>query len=133
MRLLRPVLLIAVPLVAITGALLWWLWGGRYISTENAYVKADIVHISTEVPGRITEVAIKDHATVKIGDLLLKLDPEPYKMALDKAEAELDQTRAGVAALRAGYAESMAELKEAEDKLLFYKAQRARQKQLVDK
>ncbi len=133
MRILRPILLIAVPLVAVAGALLWWLWGGRYIATENAYVKADIVHISSEVPGRVIEVGIKDHATVKKGDLLLKIDPEPYKMALDKSEAELDQVRARVAALRAEYAESMAELKEAEDKLSFYNAQRDRQQRLVDK
>jgi membrane fusion protein (multidrug efflux system) len=133
MRILRPILLIAVPLVAIAGALLWWLWGGRYISTENAYVKADIVHVSSEVAGRVVEVGIKDHATVKKGDLLIKIDPEPYKMALDKAEAELDQVRSRVEALRAEYAESVAELKEAQDRLQFYDAQKARQQRLADK
>lgn len=133
MRILRPILLIAVPLVAIAGALLWWLWGGRYISTENAYVKADIVHVSSEVAGRIVEVGIRDHATIKKGDLLLRIDPEPYKMSLDKAEAELDQVRARVAALRAEYAEAKAEMTESQDRLQFYNAQRARQQQLVDK
>jgi membrane fusion protein (multidrug efflux system) len=133
MRLLRPFLLIAVPMVAIAGALLWYLWGGRYVGTENAYVKADIVHVSAEVSGRIVEVAVKDHGEVKPGDLLLKIDPEPYKLALDKAEAELDQTRARVAALRAEYREAMAEQKESEDKVQFYDAQRDRQKQLADK
>jgi membrane fusion protein (multidrug efflux system) len=133
MRILRPILLVAVPALAVAGAFLWWLWGGRYISTENAYVKADVVHVSSEVAGRVVEVAIKDHALVKPGDLLLKIDPEPYKMALDKAEAELDQTKARVEALRAEYQESMAELKEAEDRVQFYDAQRARQQRLVDK
>jgi membrane fusion protein (multidrug efflux system) len=133
MRLLRPFLLIAVPVVAIAGALLWYLWGGRYVGTENAYVKADIVHISAEVSGRVVEVGIEDHAHVKAGDLLLKIDPEPYRLALDQAEAELDQTRARVAALRAEYREAMAEQKEAEDKVQFYDAQRNRQKRLADK
>lgn len=133
MRLLRPFLLIAVPVVAVAGALLWYLWGGRYIGTENAYVKADIVHVSAEVSGRVIEVGLQDHAQVKAGDLLLKIDPEPYKLALDKAEAELDQTRARVAALRAEYREAMAEQKEAEDKVQFYDAQRDRQKRLADK
>ncbi|MGE0767530.1 MAG: HlyD family secretion protein [Hyphomicrobiaceae bacterium] len=133
MRLLRPFLLIAVPVIAVAGALLWYLWGGRYIGTENAYVKADIVHISAEVPGRVVEVAVEDHAQVKAGDLLIKIDPEPYRLALDKAEAELDQTRARVAALRAEYRESIAEQKEAEDKVQFYEAQRNRQQRLVDK
>ncbi|MEZ5818818.1 MAG: HlyD family secretion protein [Hyphomicrobiaceae bacterium] len=133
MRLLRPFLLIAVPVAAVAGALLWYLWGGRYVGTENAYVKADIVHVSAEVAGRVVEVGIRDHAQVKPGDLLLKIDPEPYKLALDKAEAELDQTRARVAALRAEYREAMAEQKEAEDKVQFYDAQRDRQKRLADK
>jgi membrane fusion protein, multidrug efflux system len=133
MRILRPILLIAVPCLAVAGALLWWLWGGRYISTENAYVKADIVHVSSEVAGRVIEVAVKDHALVKPGDLLLKIDPEPYKLALEKAEAELDQTRARVAALRAEYAESMAEITEAQDRVQFFEAQRSRQQRLVDK
>lgn len=133
MRLLRPFLLIAVPVAAVAGALLWYLWGGRYVGTENAYVKADIVHVSAEVSGRVVEVGIEDHAQVKPGDLLIKIDPEPYKLALDKANAELDQTRARVSALRAEYREAMAEQKEAEDKVQFYDAQRDRQKRLADK
>lgn len=133
MRLLRPFLLIAVPVAAVAGALLWYLWGGRYVGTENAYVKADIVHVAAEVAGRVIEVGVQDHAQVKPGDLLLKIDPEPYKLALDRAEAELDQTRARVAALRAEYREATAEHKEAEDKIQFYDAQRDRQKRLADK
>jgi membrane fusion protein (multidrug efflux system) len=133
MRLLRPFLLIAVPAAAVAGALLWYLWGGRYVGTENAYVKADIVHVAAEVSGRVIEVGIKDHSQVKPGDLLVKIDPEPYKMALDKAEAELDQMRARVEAMRAEYREATAEQKEAEDRVQFYDAQRARQARLVDK
>ena len=133
MRLLRPFLLIAVPAIAVVGALLWYLWGGRYVGTENAYVKADIVHVAAEVAGRVVEVGIKDHSQVKRGDLLVKIDPEPYKMALDKAEAELDQVRARIEAMRAEHLEATAENKEAEDRVQFYEAQRARQAQLVDK
>ena len=99
-RLLRPLLLVAVPSLAVAGALLWWLWGGRYVSTENAYVKADLVQVSADVAGRIVEVQVKDHNHVKTGDILIKIDEEPFKLALDKAEAELDLTRANVANLR---------------------------------
>ena len=130
MRLMRPFLLAGIPALAILGALVWWLWGGRYISTENAYVKADIVQVSSEVSGRISDVYIKEHAIVKVGDPLIKIDPEPFNIALEKAEAELDQTRTHVAALRAQYAEALAELKEAHSKIAFYDAQYARQNQL---
>lgn len=133
MRLLRPFLLIAVPAVAVAGAVLWYLWGGRYVSTENAYVKADIVHVAAEVAGRVVEVGIRDHAQVAPGALLIKIDPEPYQLALDRAEADLDHARAGVAALRAEYHEAMAEQREAEDRVQFFDAQRDRQKQLADK
>lgn len=133
MRLLRPILLIAVPAIAVAGALLWYLWGGRYISTENAYVKADIVHVSSEVAGRVIEVSVKDHAHVQPGDLLIKIDPEPYKLALDKAEAELDQTMARVASLRAEYQEVVAEQTEVQERIQFFDAQRDRQKRLADK
>lgn len=133
MRFLRPILLIAVPAAAIAGALLWYLWGGRYIATENAYVKADIVHVAAEVSGRVLEVGVQEHAHVKAGDLLIKIDPEPYKMALDRTEAELDQTRSVVEALRAEYREAIEQQREFEDRIQFYDAQRDRQKQLVDK
>ncbi len=130
MRLMRPFLLAGIPAIAVLGALLWWLWGGRYISTENAYVKADIVQVSSEVSGRIVDVLVKEHAIVKAGDPLLKIDPEPFNIALEKAEAELDQTRTQVGALRAQYAEAVAELKEAQSKISFFDAQYARQSQL---
>ena len=119
--------------MAIMGASLWWLWGGRYISTENAYVKADLVQVAPDVAGRIIDVQVKDHAHVNAGDVLLRIDEEPFKLALDKAEAELDLTRANVANLRAQYAEAQAELKEAQSKAAFTEAQYARQKQLTTK
>jgi membrane fusion protein (multidrug efflux system) len=132
-RNLRRILLVVVPAIAIAAAGLWWLWGGRYVSTENAYVKADIVQVATEVPGRITEVLVKDHSVVKAGDVLLKLDQEPYELALVRAEAELDQTRATVEGMRAQYSELSAELNEADAKIGFFDAQYAREKQLTVK
>lgn len=133
MRLLRPFLLLFVPLLAIAGAFVWWLYGGRYVSTENAYIKADIVQVSSDVAGRVVEVHVKDQRHVKAGDLLIKIDEEPFRMALDKAEAELDQTLAMVESLRAQHAEAIAELKEAQSKVTFFDAQLDRQRQLSSK
>src|SRR3546814_3981977 len=90
-RLLRLVLIVAVPFVLIAGGLVVWLMGGRYVSTENAYVKNDIVHVAAEVDGRVIEVPIQDHAAVAVGDVLFRIDPEPYAIALARAEAELDR------------------------------------------
>ncbi len=129
-RLVRPVLLFVVPLIAISGAFVWWLWGGRYITTENAYIKADIVQVSSEVAGRVIEVAAKDHAVIKEGDALFKIDPEPYQIALLKAEAELAQTHTRLATLKAQLAEAHAERTESQAKVAFFEAQHARQQQL---
>ena len=60
----RLILLVVVPLLAIAGAGYWWLSGGRYVGTENAYVKAHIVQIATEVAGTVRRVPVHDHATV---------------------------------------------------------------------
>ena len=61
-RRVRPILLVVRAGARLLGALTFWLHGGRYSSTENAFVKADIAQIASEVPGRIAEVKIRDHA-----------------------------------------------------------------------
>src|SRR5450432_3995259 len=118
-RLLRLLLLVVVPLsVAIGGAVVWQN-GGRYVSTENAYVKADIAQISPEVAGRVVEIAIRDHDQVKAGDVLVRIDPEPYRLALAKAEATLDLARTQVETARATWRETQSELGEVESHAAF--------------
>ena len=128
---LRPVLLGAVPAAVLLGVFLFWLWGGRYVATENAYVKADIAQISAEIAGRILDVHVRDHADVAAGDLLITIDPEPFKVALAKADAELDATRGQVRTLIATWVEAKSELQEAESKVAYWEAQLARQKTLA--
>jgi len=130
-RALRRLLLGGVPAAAILVALLFWLWGGRYITTENAYVKADIAQISSEVAGRVLEVHVRDHAEVKAGDILLTIDPEPFRVAFAKADAELDAIRAQVRTLIATWHEAKSELQEAESKAAYWTAQLARQRTLA--
>jgi membrane fusion protein (multidrug efflux system) len=129
-RLLRPLALIGVPALVLAGALAFWLQGGRYASTENAYVKADIAQIASEVAGRIVEVRVRDHATVAAGDVLLRLDPEPYRLALAKAEAEVDSARSAVEQLKVSLRETRAEHREAENRLAYMEMQAKRQRDL---
>ena len=60
---MRPILLVAVPALVVLAALAFWLQGGRYASTENAYVKADIAQISSEVAGRVLAVNVQEHGS----------------------------------------------------------------------
>jgi len=130
-RLLRAVLLLAVPLLVLAGAALVWERGGRYVTTENAYVKADIVQIAPEVAGRVQEVAVRDHARVSAGDLLLRIDPEPFRLALAKAEAELDAARTLVETARATYRETESELGELQNRADYLMRQARRQQDLA--
>ncbi len=128
---LRQALLVGVPLVVLIGILGFWLTVRPRVTTENAYVKADIVHIAPEISGRVVAVAVRDHATVAKGDTLVTLDHQPYSLALAKAEAELDQARVQVETLRGMWQEAQMELKEAESKTAFADQQLSRQKQLA--
>jgi membrane fusion protein (multidrug efflux system) len=127
---LRPYLLVGVPAVVLLTALVLWLWGGRYVATENAYVKADIAQVSAEVTGRVLQVHVRDHTEVKAGDVLITIDSEPFQVALAKAEAELDATRGQVRTLIATWHEALSELKEAESKVTYWNMQMERQKTL---
>jgi membrane fusion protein, multidrug efflux system len=130
-RHMRLLLLVAVPLVVVAGAGLLWLRGGRHVSTDNAYVKADIVQLASEVAGRLLEVSVKDHSAVKAGDVILKLDPAPFQLALAKAEAEADAARAVVNGGKMSLEEAKAELKEATGRYDFFQAQAKRQRDLA--
>ena len=109
---------------------MFWLQGGRYAATENAFVKADIAQIASEVAGRIVEVRVRDHATVAAGDVLVRLDPEPYRLALAKADAEIDSARAGVEQLKVSLRETRADAKETENRLAYLEVQAKRQREL---
>ena len=87
-RKMKQLTLVGVPVLVLIGALFAWLQGGRHITTENAFVKADITQIASEVTGRIAEVRIRDHSAVAAGEVLLRLDRAGYQLALDKADAE---------------------------------------------
>ena len=118
-------------MLAVVAALAIWRTGGRYIVTENAYVKADIVQIAPEVSGRVIEVAVANHARIEAGAVLLRLDPEPFRLDLAKAEAELDTARTLVETARATYHETLSELGELESRADYLARQALRQQDLA--
>jgi membrane fusion protein, multidrug efflux system len=128
---LRAVLLLVVPVLAVMAGLLIWQQGGRYITSENAYVRADIVQISPEVTGRVVEVLVRDHARVEAGTVLLRIDPEPFRLAVEKAEAELDAARTLVEIARATYRETQSELGELQARAEHLLRQARRQQDLA--
>jgi membrane fusion protein (multidrug efflux system) len=129
----RIALIVVVPLLAIAGGAFWWLSGGRYVSTDNAYVKAHIVQIAPEVSGQIRRVLARDHASVAAGETLLTIESRPFRLALDSAEAELDAARTQVETLRATWRETVTELADAEARADYFQRQWQRQEELATK
>lgn len=102
-RLLRWVLMGSGILVVLVGGLLYWLTGGRYATTDDAYVEADELTLSTDVSGIVDRIPVHDGEAVKQGQVLFRLDPLKFQIALDNAEANLAQVRLNTEAMRADY------------------------------
>jgi len=129
-RMLRGLLLVVVPLAAVAIGLHYYVLGGRYEVTENAYVKAHIVAVSAEVAGRVVEVGVRDNQSVDAGALLFRLDPAPFELEVARAEAQLAVVRTELDALRASYRVALAEAAEAESSIGFLTRQLERQQML---
>lgn len=130
---LRSILLIAVPgIVALVGAY-YWAVGGRYIETDNAYVRADKVDISPEISGRVTDVYVNTNQIVAAGDLLFQIDDASYRIALEEAEAQLNMVRTEIGVLRATYWQMREQVTLAETNASFYEREYRRQAELAQR
>ncbi len=121
------------PLAAIIAGVYIYLSGGRYISTDNAYVKAAKIAVSADISGRVTKVAVRENEAVSPGNLLFRVDPRPFRIRLARAEARLLAARQGVEALRAVYKQKSASLARARSEVAFHRQQFERQKGLSRK
>lgn len=115
----RRVLLIAGFVIAIGVVLYVYVFGGRYVSTDNAYVKANMVNVSADVDGKVDRIFVEENQHVKAGEVLFRIDPAPYEVAVQQAEAALLQARAQVEALKATYAQKQAALHSVQADLTF--------------
>jgi membrane fusion protein, multidrug efflux system len=101
---LRFILLVAIPLLAVAGGLYWWLSGGRYISTDNAYVGVQKVMITPDISGKIASIAVREGERVTAGQPLFDIDPVPFQIAVTQAEARLAGVRVDFANLKSDLA-----------------------------
>ncbi len=121
------------PAIAVFVAGYLYVTGGRLVTTDNAYVKADLIAVTTDVSGRVTEIAVAQDDVIKKDLLLFRLDDESFRIALQSAEAELSAARQQVKALRAQYRQKGAELKITNDDVEYYAAAYERSRKLKDK
>ncbi|HJY48251.1 MAG TPA: biotin/lipoyl-binding protein, partial [Stellaceae bacterium] len=98
----RWVLFALLPLALIVAGYLY-VTGGRMMSTDDAYVQADKVGIATDVSGIVKEVAVTDNQRVEAGQVLYRLDPRQFQIALDNAKANMAQTALSIEAMKQDY------------------------------
>jgi len=130
-RLKRTVFLIFIPFAAIFVGLYLYAAGGRYVTTDNAYVKANVIIISTQISGRVTSVLVADNQAVKANDVLLQLDSSPLEITLNRARAQMAVIRTELESLRADYGETVVQAQLAEDKVRYLDRRYKRQRKLL--
>jgi membrane fusion protein (multidrug efflux system) len=108
-----------------------YLGGGRFESTDDAYVKTARVSISANVAGRVVELAVRDNQAVRTGDLLYRLDDAPFRIAVEDAAAQLASARLRIGMLKANYRQRQAELASASETLAFQQSELDRQQRLI--
>jgi membrane fusion protein, multidrug efflux system len=129
-RWLRWGLFLLLPIVLIIGSY-WYVTGGQVMTTDDAYVEADTVGVSTDVSGIVAAVEVKENQQVSAGQVLYELDPQPFRIALDRAEAQLGMVHDDIAALQASYRDQQTQLQQAQNDLDYYDTEFKRQQALA--
>jgi membrane fusion protein (multidrug efflux system) len=96
----RTIAMLIVPLLLAVAGLYMWIASQGHESTDNAQVKTDIVSVTAQVTGPVIEVDVDNGDHVERGEVLFRIDPEPFKVALEQAEAQLSAARLQTSQLR---------------------------------
>jgi len=102
-KILRRALMLGGVVIVLGGTAVGYLSGGRYVGTDDAYVKAAQLNVTTDVSGMVKSVEVKEGQRVAAGDVLFRIDPEPFQIALDNAKATELQAEMTVSSLKADY------------------------------
>ncbi|WP_241560140.1 HlyD family secretion protein [Solirhodobacter olei] len=124
-------LMISLPLALVLAGGYFWLSGGRYVETQDAQAHQPRVPISSNVSGLVTQVDFHNNQRVQKGAVLFKVDPKPFQLAVEQAEAGLSQARLKVQQLKAAYGAAVTQQKVAADQVSFEDSQLARQDALA--
>src|ERR1700677_1351521 len=129
-RLRWPLMSLAA-IVVLGGATYFYIRGGRYQSTDDAYAQAATVSISSNVAGQVSEIDVRDNDLVRRGATLFKLDDAPFRIAVSDAAARLADTRLQIESLKSTYRQRLVELRAARDTQSYAQQQYDRQTRLL--
>jgi membrane fusion protein (multidrug efflux system) len=128
---LRPLLLYGGVLVVLAGVLWYYLASGRFVSTDDSAVQAAQASVSTNIPGRVVAIEVRDNQRVRAGDVMFRLDDRPYQIALEDARAKLASARMQISAAQATYRRQLSEVAAARDTVTYQQGEFERQQRLV--
>ncbi len=132
-RVLRAVLMVGGIVVVAALALGAWLHGGRYSTTNDAYTDADKLPVSTDVSGVVQSVEVIENQRVRKGQVLFRLDPEPFQYAVDNARARLGDIVLTINAMKADYQRMLRDIAAEEQQLRLDQANLERYAALVSR
>lgn len=127
---IKLILLVVVPAMVGLAVLHLYAKGQRFVRTDNAYIKSNLIAISPSIDGRVTRVHVKDNQEVKKGDHLVTLDPRPHEIALSRANARVAAVRNDIASVQAQYEQFQAEVRDARARVEYLTRRREREKGL---
>ena len=131
-KLIRFLLLILLPTLIVLISLGYFYSLGRYITTENAYIKAPIISVQSQVSGRIEKVFVRDNQKVTKGDRLFKIDTEKLELNLSEQKQNLINIIKEIENRKSKYNEAKEEVKLAREEIRFYASEIKRVKNIVD-
>ncbi len=127
----RLVAMLIVPLLIIGAGVYYWFAGASSVATDNAYVQQDKVSISSDVTGRVSDVLVHESQRVKKGDVLIRIEPLPFRIALAQANASLASARMQVTGLLEGTAGKDADVSGKREAVGFARIDLQRQQELM--
>lgn len=126
----RPVLFALLPIALAVGGY-YYVTGGQVMTTDNAYIQAQSLGVSTDVSGTVQEIDVHENQVVKKGDVLFRLRPASFETALAAAQAQLGTVRNQVLTLQASYQQSLSQIEQAQADIPYYEAAFQRQQDLL--
>ncbi len=126
----RILFLLLIPVICLSMAAYYYFTGGRYVVTRNAYVKAHLVNISSDLDGRVIAVKVKNNQRVRQGDLLFRIDSKPAEIELTSARAETSNVRQRIDSLKSRYRQALLEIDDAREQIRYLESRLQRQQKL---
>lgn len=126
----RPILFALLPIALIAGGY-FYVTGGQIMETDNAYLQADMVGVSTDVAGTVASVNVHENEEVTAGQVLFQLKPDSFRITLEGAEAKLAAARNELLNLKASYAQTLAQIAQVEADIPYYQTAFDRQQTLI--